>query len=466
MPSGYNVANNFEDIKSQLKCIKLMCCNNSKSGDISADASGQKYRRNDSASSSSDNSHILVVLGGSRGFVTVGTVGVRKLVDNDIVDTSVLTQESHSLKRAAVFQQAQELPGAAAFEEVVYVDMDITKPYHVAEEQDAKISAAVASAKLSSMKAVSPTPKSPVRSNSPNPSGPSSPFSPYGSCANSDIGSAESRERCYHSIHSTIISIATDPERMIFVTGDDEGGLGLWKVVPHEKHSIRTRNSADSCTYTSMDSISESVLPVTAKLTCFVNVNTLVSVNGSNSSEGDEVVNNIQFLPNGLNIVVSTTRRFLLVGISPALEAQPPPPPTAGEHTPNQSKYSPKKTSKETRGEVQNSLVHYLLEHNVWDTPIFLTWTVLDRSAPSVISMFSLSLEQYYAPSPDDPTVAKLESRITVWKLLGGDENVSTVGNSKRTTLYRFRWTDDMLELATQRSQPIFLPGESNITFL
>jgi hypothetical protein len=52
-------------------------------------------------------------------------------------------------------------------------------------------------------------------------------------------------------------------------------------------------------------------------------------------------------------------------------------------------------------------------------------------------SLFSLSLEQFYNPLANDPNTAKLESRITVWKLVGGDENVSTVGQKQKSTFSR-----------------------------
>jgi hypothetical protein len=380
--------------------------------------------------------NVMVVLGGSAGFITIGTIGVRQVVENDIVDTSVLPQERHSVSKANSGMSVTE-------EEVVYCDMDISKHFHTLQQQQVATMAAISKAKGTPLKGTKGSSSAAV---------------------SASVGNFYSMS--YHSIHSSITAIATDSDRMLFVSGDDHGGLGLWKIVPHEPHKIRTYSNSNihSFKYEAMSGQSENHLTVSARLECFINVNKLTNSVGdptdpfANDGEFMEKVNNIQFLPGGSHVAVSTTRRFLLVGLTPLSRDDAIKVPATERSSLNAS--------------YTCGVLRYIHAHGLsMDAPSFLTWTVLDRSAPSVKSMFAICVEN--ASSEDDSSQKGewpgelSDSRITVWKVLGGDENVGTDGDNKKCTLYRFKWTAEMLNLAMQRSQPVVNEDNSNtLTFL
>jgi len=382
--------------------------------------------------SSRNTNNVLVVLGGSAGFITIGTIGVREVVENDIVDTSVLAQERHSVSKSAGGITVTE-------EEVVYCDMDISRHYHTLQQQQNTTMAAIAKAKGTPLKGTNDS-----------------------TAASASSAAGNFFSASYHSIHSSITCIATDPERMMFVSGDSHGGLGLWKIVPHEPHKVRTYSDSNihNFKYEAMSGRSENCLTVTARLECFINVNKLSNSVGdptdpfANDGEFLEQVNNIQFLPSGSHVAVSTTRRFLLVGLTPVHK---------------EGVISPAHERSRSSASLNCGVLRYITAHNLFlDSPFFVTWTVLDRSAPSVKSMFAICVEHAESDDKNAEWPGELtDSRITLWKVLGGDENVGTDGDNNKCTLYRFKWTAEMLNLAMQRSQPVVNEDNSNtLTFL
>lgn len=394
----------------------------------------------DESASARNTNNVLMVIGGSAGFLTIATIGLRQMVANDVVDTSVLAQERHSASKSGGDISATE-------EEVVYCDMDISNHYHNLQQQQVATMAAISKAK-----------RTPLQGST----------SSAGASA-ADVGLFYSMN--YHSIHSAIAAIATNPDRMMFISGDTHGGLGLWKIVPHEPQKKRTYNDSDinNFKYEAMSSQSRSRLTVTARLECFINVNKLANSVGdpsdpfANNGEYMEAVNNIQFLPNGSHIAVSTTRRFLLLGLTPVTKD--------GNGSPASNDKGHLKTF------YTCGVLRYIHTHGLtMDSPSFLTWTVLDRSAPSVKSLFAICVENVDSPEiastpeqrhSDEWPGGLTDSRITVWKVLGGEENVGTDGDNKKCTLYRFKWTAEMLNLAMQRSQPVVNDDGSNtLTFL
>ena len=98
-----------------------MCC---KADPLTALGRGTREQQN-----MCDTSNIVLVVAGSGGFVSVGTIGTKFIVMNDIIDTSALTQERHSICRS----------NSSTEEEVVFCDMDISKQFHQLSNQKVEI---------------------------------------------------------------------------------------------------------------------------------------------------------------------------------------------------------------------------------------------------------------------------------------------------------------------------------------
>ena len=307
-----------------------------------------------------------------------------------------------------------------------------------------------------------------------------------------------------HESSSTIICITSSNKLGFFFAADDKRVISIWAM--RKKSSMAKTLSTKNVAPNNAGVTSSLVPPAAAIMQSYTNLSK-VDVTGVYK---DETILSMKLILANKYLLVSTSNRLLLflfttspssTEVTPVMNFSSP---GGVDSTPIRSPLgtpmSLNTTTSTEVGLVTPGAEAYISGYNMLspvidefkNSPRLASWVELDRGIPGMAGVFCMHVSERFVPVSPGATVAEIKRKYVQWRLTSSvvtqiaqgaskeavtpkprtsfsrsfsfsrsappqanDEEPAAVKESKKCTLYRFEWTEEMFQSALKKMKPL-----------